>query len=205
MGLRQRISAHPERPPGPAWTAAISVSVISVAIGLLGDVGRDWLAFDRAAILAGDYWRLLTAHFTHLSTQHLFYNLTGLTIITYLVATTLRAGEWLLTWGLAIVAVSAGLWFWQPGLQWYVGLSGVQHSLLTAGLVATVGRWGIDFWIVAIVVAAKLAYEQLVGPLSVSEGASGDAVIVASHLYGAIAGCVSGAWVAIRVRTRSAI
>lgn len=205
MGLRQGAYEHHERPSGPAWKAAISVSVIAVAIALLGDNGRDWLAFDRAAILSGEYWRLLTAHFTHLGWQHLLYNLTGLIIITYLVATTLSAGEWALTWSLAIAGVSAGLWLWQPGLQWYVGLSGVQHGLLTAGLVATIGRWGVEFWFVAIVVAGKLVYEQLVGPLPVSEGASGDAVIVASHLYGAVAGCISGAFAAIRVRAQAAI
>ena len=205
MGLRQGDSALQERAASGAWKATISVSVVSVAIAVLGDSGREWLAFDRTAISAGQYWRLLSAHFTHLSWQHLFYNLTGLTIITYLVATTLRAREWVVTWCLAFAAVSLGLWFLQPNLQWYVGLSGAQHALLTAGLVATVGRWGIDFWVIAIVVAGKLAYEQLVGPLPVSEGASGDAVIVASHFYGAVAGCISGAWVAIRVRARAAI
>jgi rhomboid family GlyGly-CTERM serine protease len=196
---------HQKRPLGAAWWAAIGVSITAIAIAALGDSGREWLAFDRAAISSGEYWRLLTAHFTHLSWQHLFYNLTGLSVITYLVGATLKAGEWVMTWSLAIPTVSVGLWFWQPDLAWYVGLSGVLHALLTAGLLATIGRWGIDLWVVAIVVAGKLVYEQLVGPLPVSEGASGDSVIVASHLYGAISGCISGAAIAIRVRARAAI
>ena len=205
MGLREGDSGHHERLLGAAWKGAIGLSTIALAIAMLGDGGRDWLAFDRAAISAGEYWRLVTAHVTHLGWQHLFYNLTGLAVITYLVGTKLRAGDWILTWGLAFAFVSLGLWFWQPSLSWYVGLSGAMHGLLVAGLVSSVGRWGIDLWIVAIVVAAKLLYEQLVGPLPVSEGASGDAVIVASHWYGAISGCISGAAIAIRVRARAAI
>ena len=97
------------------------------------------------------------------------------------------------------------MWFYQPDLQWYVGLSGAQHGLLTAGLVASIGRWGIERWIVAIVVAGKLVYEHLFGALPFSEGASGDAVIVASHLYGAVSGCITGASIAIRVRAQAAI
>ena len=205
MGLREAVSERQQRPLGAAWKGAIGLSVVSIAIGTLGDSGRDWLAFDRSAISSGQYWRLLTAHVTHLGWQHLFYNLAGLSVITYLVGTKLRAGEWLLTWGLAFAAVSLGLWFWQPGLAWYVGLSGAMHGLLVAGLVASIGRWGIELWIVAAVVVGKLLYEQFFGPLPVSEGASGDAVIVASHLYGALAGCVAGAAIAIRVRGRAAI
>lgn len=205
MGLRQGDSGYHERPSVAAWWAAAGVSIVAITIAALGDSGRDLLAFDRVAISGGEYWRLLTAHFTHLGWKHLFYNLLGLTIITYLVGTTLRAGEWAMTWSLAIPTVSAGLWFWQPDLAWYVGLSGVQHALLTAGLVATIGRWGIDLWVVAIVVAGKLLYEQLFGPLPFSEGASGDAVIVAAHLYGAVSGCITGASIAIRVRAQAAI
>lgn len=205
MGLRQGDSVHKKRQLGAAWWAAIGVAVVATAIAALGDSGRDWLAFDRAAIASGEYWRLLTAHFTHLSWPHLLYNLTGLSVITYLVGTTLKAGEWVMTWSLAMPTISAGLWFWQPDLAWYVGLSGVLHALLGAGLVATIGRWGLDLWVVAIVVAGKLVYEQLVGPLPVSEGASGENVIIAAHLYGAVSGCITGAAIAIRVRTQAAI
>ena len=131
---------HQNRPLGAAWWAAIGVSMTAIAIAALGDSGREWLAFDRAAISSGEYWRLLTAHLTHLSWQHLLYNLAGLSVITYLVGPTLKAGEWAVTWSLAMPTISAGLWFWQPDLAWYVGLSGVLHALLGAGLVARKAR-----------------------------------------------------------------
>ncbi len=205
MGLRQADSDDRERNISAPWMAVLVLAVISLAIAAFGDDGRAGFAYDRAAISAGEYWRLLTGHVTHLSWQHLFYNFVGLSLITYLVAAELKAGELIMIWALALPTVSAGLWFYQPDLQWYVGLSGAQHGLLTAGLVASIGRWGIERWVVAIVVAGKLIYEQLFGALPFSEGASGDAVIVASHFYGAVSGCISGAAIAIRVRAQAAI
>ncbi len=205
MGLRQADSGQRERTLSAPWMAVLVLAVISLAIAAFGDDGRAWFAYDRAAISAGEYWRLLTGHFTHLSWQHLFYNFVGLSLITYLVAAELKAGELVMIWAFALPTVSAGLWFYQPDLQWYVGLSGAQHGLLTAGLVASIGRWGVERWVVAIVVAGKLIYEQLFGALPFSEGASGDAVIVASHFYGAVSGCITGASIAIRVRAQAAI
>ena len=113
--------------------------------------------------------------------------------------------EWAITLVVAAVAVSAGLWLLQPELERYVGLSGVLHGLLAAGLVATIGRWGIDLWIVAVALTAKLVFEQVTGPMPASATLAGGNVIVAAHLYGAVSGCIAGASVAIRVRAQASI
>jgi rhomboid family GlyGly-CTERM serine protease len=176
-----------------------------MALGLLGDSGRDWLAFERAAIDAGEYWRLVTGHLVHLGPAHLVYNLIGLWLIWYLVGQELSPAHWLVVLLASIVTVSAGLWIFNSGLYWYVGLSGVQHGLLVAGLAASARHWGIDLWIVAIAIAVKLVYEQVAGPMPGSEASSGGAVIVDAHLYGAVAGVFSGAILAIRVRAQASI
>lgn len=33
-----------------------------------------WGQYDRMAIIAGDYWRLLFGHWTHISAEHLFWD-----------------------------------------------------------------------------------------------------------------------------------
>jgi rhomboid family GlyGly-CTERM serine protease len=205
MGLRQRDSEQRASRAKAAWTAAAMVGVLAIVIGLLGDAGRDWLAYERSAIAGGEYWRLLSAHFTHLGGSHLLLNLAGLLLITYLVGAELSPGEWLVALVLACLTVSIGLWVLLPDLEGYVGLSGALHGLLAAGLLASAGRWGIDLWIVAVALVAKLAYEQLVGPLPSSEGLSGGNVIIDAHLYGAVSGCITGASAAIRVRAQAAI
>ena len=47
-------------------------------------------------------------------------------------------------------------------------------------------------WILGAALIAKLVYEALVGPLPGSAESSGGAVIVAAHVYGAIAGAIRG-------------
>ena len=68
-----------------------------------------------------------------------------------------------------------------------------------------IGRWQLDSWIVAIGLAAKLLLEQVTGPLPVTAELSGGRVIVDAHLYGAVAGCITGGSIAIRVRTLASI
>jgi rhomboid family GlyGly-CTERM serine protease len=205
MGLR-----HGDLPPYRArifagWVVPAGITLVVVALGLLGDSGREWLAIDRAAISGGEYWRLVTGHLVHLGTPHLVYNLIGLWLIWYLVGQELRPRHWGLVLFAGIAAVSTGLWFFSTDLNWYVGLSGVQHGLLVGGLASAAGRWGVDLWIVAIAIAAKLLFEQTVGPMPGSEASSGGAVIVDAHLYGAVAGALVGGALGIRVRARASI
>ena len=56
-----------------------------------------------------------------------------------------------------------------------------------------------------LLVAAKLIYEQFVGPLPGSAESSGGAVIVASHLYGAITGVMAAVLIKIRAGQPAAI
>ena len=77
-------------------------------------------------------------------------------------------------------------------MAWYVGLSGLLHALLAAGIVARLGNINAEMAILATLVIAKLAWEQFSGPLPGSELTSGGVVIVDAHLYGA-AGGVLGA------------
>ena len=87
----------------------------------------------------------------------------------------------------------------------YVGLSGLLHGLLAAGVVAGLGPRRREPQILAVILAAKIAYEQLAGPLPGSESTTGGTVIVAAHAYGAIAGALCAGILRIRVRDRAPI
>jgi hypothetical protein len=80
-----------------------------------------------------------------------------------------------------------------------VGLSGVLHGLLVAGLLhGLMTPRRRESAVVLALVFAKLAYEQLAGPLPGSAATAGGAVIVDAHLYGAIAG-LAGACICLFV------
>ena len=149
MGLHHGDQKQPAGHYFAAWPILLGATLVAVSIGALGETGRDWLAFDRTHIGAGEYWRLVSGHFAHLGTKHLILNLAGMWLVGYLVGSDLRSAEWVFAWVSAIFGVSVGLWFLQPGLEWYVGLSGLLHGLLAAGIVASIGRWSIEYWIIA--------------------------------------------------------
>ncbi|MGB5166387.1 MAG: rhombosortase [Woeseiaceae bacterium] len=167
--------------------------LLSGLIGLWGEAGRLALRYERPAIGAGEVWRLLSGHFTHLGLSHLLLNSAGLVLVWYLVGRDFRAGQWLLIAIVTIVGIDAGFWFLNPNLVWYVGLSGLLHGLLAAGILVGLQQRRTDIQVLAGLVLAKLLFEQLVGPLPGSESSSGGAVVVDAHLYGAMAGLLAAA------------
>jgi rhomboid family GlyGly-CTERM serine protease len=90
------------------------------------------------------------------------------------------------------LAVGLGLLLGDPDVAWYVGISGALDTLWAAGAGALIRRRDRFGWVLAGFLAAKLAYEQLWGPLPFSTVESGGTVIVDAHLYGALAGAAIG-------------
>lgn len=172
------------------WHVALVISIVAALLQLGGDTWRNLLAYDRDALVAGELWRLLTGHFVHLGWSHLCLNLVGLSLVMWLVGHAFDVWRWILVSALSIAAIDAGLWFLDVRLDWYVGLSGLLHGLLAAGLFVGLARRDKEALILAVFVLAKLGWEQLVGPLPGSESTSGGAVIVNAHLYGAAGGAL---------------
>lgn len=164
------------------------LTLASLLIALLGDNAAVALRYERAPILAGEVWRLITGHLVHLSWSHLWLNLGGLALIWFLFHRQLSAGTWWLVLLVSSLTVSGGFLLFDPDLGWYVGLSGVLHGLFMAGLIVGLraGAWGD--WLLLSAVVIKLIWEQLYGALPGSTEAAGGNVIVDAHLYGAIGG-----------------
>jgi rhomboid family GlyGly-CTERM serine protease len=178
---------------------------ISAVLAIWGDSGREWLRYDRLAIADGEIWRLVSGHFVHLGLRHFALNAAGLVLVWSLVGTSCRAAKWLVVMLVTIAGIDLGFWYLQPQLNWYVGLSGLLHGVLAAGIVAGFSRDRRDLWVLGVLLTGKIAFEQIFGPLPGSEESAGGAVITAAHLYGAIAGAVAASVCAIRVRARASI
>lgn len=177
-----------------AWHHALplALALLSLAIALAGDAAAELLRYERARLVAGEWWRLLSGHLVHLGWSHLVLNLAGLALIWGLFRQALATAAW---WWIALasaLAVSAGLYLFEPDLVWYVGLSGVLHGLFVAGLLAALQRerWWGDALLLAVV-AAKLGWEQSYGALPGTGAMAGGDVIVDAHLYGAVGGVLA--------------
>ncbi len=175
------------------WRVVLVIALLCFCIAAFGDAARELLRYERVAIAEGEYWRLLSAHFAHLGYPHLALNLAGLLLVWLLVGRLYSTWRCLLVAAFSIVVMDAGFWFVDSEMRWYVGLSGLLHGLLLAGAIAGFRSLPVESIVIAALVVAKLAYEQIVGPLPGSESVAGAAVVVNAHLYGAIGGALAAA------------
>ena len=188
--MKVRPGPHNSRPPcngiaddGSGCLAILLI--LDVVLGLGDSVGA-LLRYDRGAIAAGGWWRLLTAHIVHLDLHHLILNELGLVLVWALFAEDYDPVEWSVIVCCGALAISSGLWWLSPRVSWYVGASGVLHSVMAAGSAKHLAVRSWDRWILVTGLCAKLAYEQFGGrepPL----------VVVDAHLYGAASGFAVGA------------
>ena len=169
--------------------ALLAVCALLALPEIFGEPARQALSFDRSALAGGEWWRLLTAHFVHLDAEHAFLNGLGVVLMWALFARDYSPWRWAAIYSGSALAVSAGLWFFNPELDWYVGASGALHGVMTAGTIAHLRRRDLDGWILAVFIIAKLAYEQFAGALPFAGTSS---TIVDAHLYGALGGVVLG-------------
>lgn len=174
------------------WLLAAGVAGIALLLQAGGTPVRAALGWDRDALVAGEFWRLLSGHFVHLGWSHLLLNLAGLALVSWLVGRWFSWTRWLLIGAVSIAGINLGFWFVHLSLDGYVGLSGLLYGLLVAGLLAGVLRRDREAIILAVFIVAKIAWEQLVGPMPGSEATSGGKVIVEAHLYGALGGLLGG-------------
>ena len=165
----------------------------------------DTLLFRRAELASGEYWRLWTGHLVHFGGRHLIADL----------AVFLVAGTWLESFApwtargflvLAPAAISAFLYFADPHLTFYGGLSGVAVGLLV--LLALVQlrhdklapRW---IWVgVLVLVAVKVALEAFTNTPLVSDFGPDIKVSSLAHLGGIL--CALLAWPLARWESRPA-
>jgi rhomboid family GlyGly-CTERM serine protease len=174
------------------WIWLLAIVLAMDAVLGLGDNVNQLLRYDRGAIAAGGWWRLLTAHIVHLDVHHLILNELGLVLVWSLFAQDYDAVEWCVIVLSGALAISSGLWWLSPRVGWYVGASGVLHSVMGAGVAKHLAERSWDRWILAVGLGAKLAWEQW-------GGAAAPLIVVDAHLYGATCGFIVGAALCLRI------
>ncbi len=175
----------------PAHQLAILIAILCIALQYMGL--DDTLRFDRTAIGSGAWWLLLTGNFVHLGQSHLWMNMAGLALVVALVWQHYTAAQWLLLILFSSIVVGVGLWMFNPEVHGYVGFSGTLHGLILAGVLADIRAYPKSATVLLVLVAGKLAWEQVGGALPGSESVAGGLVVVDAHLYGAISGAALGA------------
>lgn len=172
------------------WVHTAIILTVSTLLFLSQENSNQWLAYYHNGIAKGQIWRLLTAHFCHTNGYHLLLNATGLVVVVALFLETFTHYSLLLMLLTIGLFISLCLYWIEPNLQWYVGLSGVLHGLFAFGVCDELkkrDKWGV---ILGLGFITKVAYEQLNGPSATTEALIGATVLINAHLYGAIAGVI---------------
>ena len=179
--------------PERGWLARVPWATGLVAIGALAlhrspDASRA-LEFDRARILAGEWWRVWTGHFAHFGLSHLGWN----------VAVFLPAGIWAerLTpartralLALAPAMIGGVLLAFDPALEIYAGLSGVVSgvvTLLALTQLAATAREKWFWWSVLALLALKIGVEVFAGqPIFARGPDAGFRAVPLAHVAGVL-------------------
>lgn len=152
----------------------------------------DVLVFDRHAILAGEWWRLMTGNLVHFSVKHLVYD--GLAVgIAGALLEHERAPRLALLWLAAALSVGVTALLGPSELVRFGGLSGIAYALVTALALRGVAQAGTWRWLCVAtlaLVAAKLGYELTTARFLFVPSDGGVIPVPASHAAGVVAALV---------------
>lgn len=159
---------------------------------------------NRAAVLGGEAWRLVTCHWTHWTPGHLAWDLAAFVLLAGACELHPACGRrrLLAAVGLAALAIPAVFWIALPEMDRYRGLSGIDSALfvllavtllrheLAAGNRRTAGLGAAAL----AALAAKIVFETATGA-ALFVAPQGEFVPVPlAHLIGGLAGGMVGGW-----------
>ena len=170
-----------------AWAL---LGALCIGLQLVAESSQTWLAFDRAAVETGQWWRLITGNVVHTNFWHLWLNLAALAAILVFFPTRDPIPATLLQLLACGITVTLGIYFCSPDLVGYVGLSGILHGVF---LLRARSEWAasrLTGAVMMIGLASKLLYEQLSGPSETLATLINADIATAAHFYGALGGVI---------------
>lgn len=150
---------------------------------------HEWAQWDHNAIIAGQYWKILTGNLTHTNLYHLGMNVFGLWIICFIFRAQLHPRPFLLI--LSGLCVAVGSLLLLTSMQLYVGLSGVLHGLFGFYAMQEYHSGRKSSFYLVIGLALKIVWEQSFGSPTGTEALIHAKVAIDAHLIGAISGIIS--------------
>lgn len=181
--IRNRISIHGNH---GLWLLILLLSLSLQA----GDYVSSW-RYDRNLIADGHYWLLMSGNIVHLNWAHWALNMAGLAIVAFFFSPYGNVVHWVFVTVVSAAFVGFGLYWLNPDVRTYVGLSGVLHGMFIYGAMRETRFYPASGYALLVLLAGKLIWELMSGPLPGSEELTSGRVITDAHLYGALGGLFS--------------
>ncbi|MGO4476880.1 rhombosortase [Massilia sp. 2TAF26] len=180
-------------------TAPVSLALAGICLLLAcaGEQAASGLAWERAAILHGELWRLWSGHLVHFSASHAGADVLALLTLGALTEALIGSRRYALVLGSGALLLSLGLLIFVPGMHEYRGASGL--AVLTAVL------GGVPAWdrypdsrpvlaCAALALASKTLWEACANMAAFTDLPAGVAVAWQAHVLGALlGGCAAAA------------
>ncbi len=181
------------------WMITFFLAAVALALAAVPGAARLW-QYHREVILSGQWWRMLSGHFTHWNADHALWDLVMFAALGIACERISPRRFIVLVVGSAL-AISGALVWLMPALQEYRGLSGIDSGLfvfLVAVLLRTAwpGRDGPSLAVGIILLTAftgKIGYEMATGTtLFVDSSGAGFVPLPLVHAIGGICGALVG-------------
>lgn len=165
----------------PRWRPLLWICGVMLLLQL---IGPEYFRYDARLISQGQVWRWLTAHLVHANWIHLALNLAGFALCVGITGVSWSLWQW--SWRIVLLGcgISAGFYWLQPTMGWYVGFSGVLFGLYCLAADATFSQQPGMSIILSLFIFGKIAMEQLSSVNMTTSDLIGIPVMVDAHLYG---------------------
>ncbi|MCC5855315.1 MAG: rhombosortase [Idiomarina sp.] len=181
--LWQRLPTEPRYTMPPLLVALLLVLIFVLPESLLFQ-----LTYERSLILEGQWWRIISGQWVHLSWSHLLMNLLGILLMWFLFA------EHAVGWRYVPVVIwigagaNLGMLVTSPEIGYYVGFSGVLYGMFAWGACHDIDR-KVRFGVGMLLgMSLLVTWDYFWGtPTSALD------LAVAAHFYGVIAGVLLAA------------
>lgn len=176
------------------WLVPLAIASLLLMLQGGGEQVYEALRYERAAVLGGQAWRLLSAHVVHLSWFHCLMNVGGLMLFAAFAAggccwrACLRA-MLVLAMGVSLLMMAT-----LPQATNYAGLSGVLYGMFIWLLAPRAWRGDRLALLALLALFARIGW-QMYHPTSESQRALlGGDVMAEAHLYGALCALALCMW-----------
>ncbi len=162
----------------------LSSLFITIALILMQFIQND-LLFLRENIQQGELWRIWTGNLIHSNYYHLVLNLAGFWVFVLLFKESMNAVQLWVSLILLISGVGFGLYFLNPELYWYAGLSGALYGLFIIGAIySLIDKDYLTGFSILIVIPTKIIWDHLYHSGQINADLIGVPVSTDAHLYG---------------------
>ena len=155
---------------------------------VVGQYYGSTLQYDRLSIINGDYWRIITCHFSHIGWKHLSLNLIGFVFVFLLFFKRYSPTQWVGATVYCSAFIAMGFLIFSPDLDWYLGFSGLLHAFFAMGLVGEIKEKRKIYYLGLVAVFVKVLMEKYVGPSAYMRDFLGFRVVADAHVLGVLSG-----------------